>query len=645
MYQNALSQICLEWVIITTTASKMSIRTKLLLNLSLAAVTLFSLLASSKMWGINHLQFLQVEEVLTFVFGAFLLINIPDAVVRQISQFAFGKSQRGISATAFFGALVYGIIVWTFPVAADIYGDSYKYEPVVNRIISDSSDSWNLLLNLSLDAWAGQNTYRALVQLVSYYLQVDGSASFRILGCLFAVLFSFVWIRFVLSEIENQFLRLTLIVIGLFSPYTLVFFGRLEVYSLPIFTNLIWAIVIVKVARKEQIRPLHLLVLFSVFLINLKAHPIGLLTLPASTLIAFSGSRILRNLSAQRSIALITIPVFIVGILVYFFILEDHIDDRSLSTTAMQYDHLFLPLVSPSPPLDNYNLFSFNHIIDFANLLLLCSPGLFVLFSVSLRFKSLQFQHTALLSTILLYAALLFVINPLLTMPIDWDLYTSIVPLALVFVCTVQIPKPQFVPRFALAFTVLMMSFFPIHQSTASTSKRLLSITKHVYGTYYAWTGILTKKAMKLHSWSDPEYITLYEEHIERLSQASINGVNDQLAEVIKEFGKWYLREKNQPVKAERQFREALVVDPMCWNAQLLLTEALYEQQRFEEAYQSAASLKRFGRDDQRKKVLLMMIDCARQANLREQALLSAKELYQFQRTSEHLQILEDLGQ
>lgn len=622
----------------------MTTRTKTLLNVSIAAIAVFSLVGSSKMWGINHLQFLQFEDALTFVFGAFLLLNIPESVISQISKLSLGNSRKGDWATTLFSAVIYGFIVWLFPVATDIYGDSYKYQPAINRVISDSTESWGLLLNLSVDAWAGQETYRGLVQLVSYYFQVDGSTSFRILGCFFAVLFSFVWIRFVLSESENQFFRITLIIVGLFSPFTLVFFGRLEVYSLPIFTNLIWAISLVKIARLQKIRLKNLLVLGIVFLANLKAHPIGLLTLPGTAVVALSGLERFRALSGKSIIAFIIIPVFAIGIVAYFFIFEDHVDNRSLNTTAMQYDHLFLPMFSPAAPLDRYNLFSLNHILDFVNLLLLCSPGLVVLFLVSLRIKRLQLHQAALVSTVILYAALLFAINPLLTMPIDWDLYTSIVPLGLVFVASAQVSKPKSISRFALSLSVLMMSFFTIHQTTEGISKRLLSLTQHVYGTYYAWTGILTEKAMNIHPRSAPEYELVYQEHIMQLAQVRINGVNDQLAEVIKEFGKWYLREMNQPVDAEKQFKEALKLDSMCWNAQLLITEALYEQQRFEEAFQSAASLKRFGRDDQRKKVLLMMIDCAQQANLIDEAIRAATELYQFQSTAEHLQILDALN-
>ena len=135
---------------------------------------------------------------------------------------------------------------------------------------------------------------------------------------------------------------------------------------------------------------------------------------------------------------MIYIPICFVGAFLYFFVFQDYKDPRLLQDFR-DIDRLFLPLLSPAPPLDRYNLFSINHIFDYFNIMMLWSPpALFLLVIIGLfyrkqiNWKTPQIVITGL--TFLLFTTFLFMINPLFSMPMDWDLFSLPAPILLIFV-------------------------------------------------------------------------------------------------------------------------------------------------------------------------------------------------------------------
>lgn len=591
------------------------------------------------MWGINHLQFLSWSQQALFVGFSFVILNMPNRIANQFgSVFSVSSTGLAVYLIALIISVLYGLIIWNFPVAVDIYGDSYKFVEYYSMVVSEPTSGWNKVLGFSLDAWAGQKTYEGLVELVSYYLKIDALSAFRILGLFFGVCYAFVYVAFVLKQPATDFSKFIFVMVGLFSPYTLIFFGRAEVYAFPLLTTLIWSIFLIRSLTGSNTNGFVVAILVLVFFLNLKAHPVALLSLPITLFAVVNKfTNIVSRVKPLSLFLFTTLPVFLVGLLVYFFVLGDHLDSREMDTTVMQYDHLFLPLFSPEAPLDMYNLLSFNHIFDFVNLYLLMLPGGMLLFLV-LLLKRVSFDVTkaALVTTIVLYTGLYFGINPLLSMPVDWDLFTVIVPIMLVFLVHLASQFNNAILKAVLSITVLMSSFFVLHNSKELIAPRFLSITQHVHKTYYAWTNIFTERAMLVHHRESKKYERVLNQHIDELSSHSIKTIDVELSQIQKNFGKWYLREATNAKQAELKFLEALMIDPNNWNAQLLLTEALYVQGRYVDAYNSARSLQRFKRADKKVKVLKMIIDCAEQAEMYAEASEAAAMLVAVAPTEQH---------
>ena len=169
--------------------------------------------------------------------------------------------------------------------------------------------------------------------------------------------------------------------------------------------------------------------------------------------------------------------------MLYFFILKDHVDTRDLNTQVMAFDRLFLPLFSPEPPLDRYNLLSFNHIFDFLSEVLIWSPiALFILLSIILLArKSIDWNTLPVLTsgvTLLLFGGLFFVINPLLSMQLDWDMMAIPAPAFLVFVAVLaKQAERSFDARKLLltcmAIAILSIPVFAVHAKPIPLSLRL----------------------------------------------------------------------------------------------------------------------------------------------------------------------------
>lgn len=584
------------------------------------AFVVLSMYAAESWWGINHLQFLPLNQALVFVFLAILAASIPNSVINILDNNPYWSSRNSKFVFPWIIAGLYGVIVWNFAVVVDPYGDAVKFEKLYAHIMTDSAQSWEKVLGFSLDAWAGQQTYEGFVELVSFYLKVDLLQAFKLLGTFFGVLYAWVWSSFVLLSRNSAFDKAVFLFVGLFSPYAIIFFGRTEVYAFPLLANLLWSIAAVVLLRESKLNLLVVCVFLFLTLLNLKAHPIALLTLPTTISIVLKGT-LLPNLKLDswRLFSIQTVPILVIGVACYFFVFGDHLDDRSLEEVAMQYDHLFLPLFSPQPPLQCYNLLSVNHIIDFVNVLLLGVPAAIVfLFNIE---KAKARVIMPLIATLVIYLGLLFGINPLLSMPMDWDLFTLVAPVLLVVLFVAQKHSQNSFSKIALAFSIVGLGFFKVHINHQAVSLRVLSLSSHVHNTYYEWTANLAEKAYSIGKWSNSDFEQLMANHIQRLEDHDQYPIDYELSRVVKNFGRWYLREKQDPLLAEQQFKKSLAIDSENRNAQLLLTEALFVQAQYEEAYSSAKSLLRFNQPENAGKAYRMMADCALQAGMKKEAL------------------------
>ncbi len=518
-------------------------------------------------------------------------------------------------------AIAFMALAMLFPMVKDFYGDAYKFNSFLTIIPSTIPDGTNeKFFTFSLSPWAGEGTILAMVTYIAYFIQVTYKTAFVIFDAVFGGLFIITWLHFIKNFIKTATWRFILGVLGFTAPFILVFFGHIEIYAPIFFFILLWIYLALLFIKNEKNKIFWLL--FLVTIISIKLHSISLLLTPALMVIIWKKYK--GNYPNWKQIGIYMIsPIFIIGGLLYFFVFKDHIDDRSLQTTAMAFDHIFLPLFSPPAPLDNYNLFSFNHIFDFFSVLFLWSPlALFlVLYITIIKYKEINWNAPDILITglcLFLFSAFLFMVNPLLSLPIDWDLFSLPAPFLLVFlgVLVSHVELRFSTKKIGYASWILVIISFPIfivHQSETMLSKRLESLGVRIFSTYYEWTAKTIESAYSL----DDEYkMNRYDRGdklLNKLKPKAKKEIDYEYSSLLIDQGRYYLRIRGNSEKAIELFNEAQTYDT-AYNAKILSLEAYFNLKQYHNAFEVSKELVNLQYPDP-KKALKIYIHCGLEYN------------------------------
>ncbi len=569
-------------------------------------------------WAAHFLAYLPVWATLFLVVISGLLL-VPQSGSRLLAVFPrqpLLSEKPWIAAVFVVGAMVGGFGL--LPMAADIYGDSFHYnrylETTVGRL---EPATWEQLKTFDLRPESGRNFLLGLLTLGAYLFEVPYAVVFRGMGLLFGGLFCAFWIFGIRSLLPQGTVRWLLGIAGFSAPCLLVFMNHIDTYCVVYTVLLGWLLLLAK-ALVDQKKSLVIwtLVLLPVLI---KVHPLTVLVLPAWLLTALKlwagkwGEQVLRPKNIFRWLL---VPIYLAGLLLYFVVFEDYRDERAL-TGIKDFDRLFLPMVTPDPPLDRYNLFSFNHLFDLFQVLWYWSPGALLLGGLALvhgwrKVNWLRPEIVILASTLLLYVSFLFAINPLLGLPMDWDLFSipAMVLLVLLLVIYRQLSekvnlRPALMPTLAMA--LLSLPAFLVHTSEPTLSLHLEDAGERVFHTYYERAGLYLDFALKL----EPDVAKRAQRQAavaSRLQEPDRQQVNQKYAERLMSDG-LYLLEKQQPRLAKERFEQAYYYAPSFADNLAQLTQASYLDGQPEAAYYYAKELAASNFSDARKayRILIQM--------------------------------------
>ncbi|HAP70519.1 MAG TPA: hypothetical protein DCR04_12485 [Flavobacteriales bacterium] len=599
------------------------------------ALVLFGAIFPVDFWGVHYLRFLEFPQKLTISLIAFAAILIPNVLNQNQKTQQVGNPTNWLrQLLPFMGAAIFAFLIIEYPVAYDPYGDAVNFEKNLSKIARMDPAVMSTLFGFSLDAWSGQKTMEALVSLISNYNQITIGEAFKLIDLVCGVGFSFFWIYFLTQQFNNLFLIVTLSIIGLTAPFMLSFFGRVEIYPPALLFLLMWALVLIKYLKSKNLTWLILLIALNILCI--KAHPMAVLLLPSTIfLIAAKISQSVQSkLNWPNTLRYVFIPIALVGSVVYFFVFEDHIDDRSLQQNTMQYDHLFLPLFSPDAPLDRYNVLSFNHIWDFLNLIFLWSPAaIFIILTGVLIGKTRSIfdkpEFILIAVPFILFSVLLFVINPILSMPMDWDLYSLPAPFLLILSVLVlgslkSNLAGQLLPP-ALAIAVLGSSFIVMHGSKSEIANRLESVAIRVNKTYYEWTMNIIERADSITGLT-PDEIYRNREKLDAIMRPNARiGIDREFAELLREQAKYRYKVEKDFDSARKIMKEAVLYDSIGGNNQMTLMEINFLEGNMKQAYLHSTKLLQLKHPSE-EQALKMAIHCALEANLFQEALIHSND-------------------
>ena len=549
-------------------------------------------------WTTHFLSFFPaLVSLVVILFSVFILFKPSVNLI---------KIDLSSNITVGFITLIAGVIMYCFPILHDQYGDSYKFTLFLNKVALVIPEmAKEKLFKFSIGTSDGQDSILSIVTYISHYFNITYGRVFLWLGVFCGSLFVLSWQLFIRFVLKNKSSQLIMLLAGCTAPFMLNYFGHIEIYAPILLFNFIWMMLLVVYYQLRSIKIIWLLIFL--WIICLKLHSIAVLYFPVlilTLLFHFIEDNLkFRKLLRIKGLGIfIVLPIFLIGTIVYFFILEDHIDPRSLSVTVHGMDRLFLPLFSPDPPLDSYNLFSLNHIFDFLILPFLWSPISIYLIIVLFgkQRKSINWNHIPILLVgliFLLSCMLFFVANPLLSMPFDWDLFclpgVSFLILTVLLIEELEQSNfsiPSLIPG-VLSITIISLPFFIVHSSTPMLSKRYEALGMRVYDSYYEWTFKKINYALEINNESLEQLFMEREKVIEKLRPKAMNGVDPEFAQFLTEQGRYMLRGTKNLKQSIPYFEESDLYDPDEPSNTILHLEALFGLNQFEEALNKALIL------------------------------------------------------
>lgn len=215
-----------------------------------------------------------------------------------------------------------------------------------------------------------------------------------------------------------------LFLVGLASGgYMLLYFGYVEYYSLFVLSVLVFTLTGLLVARGEANRWLMLpLLALAIFF-----HILGVTLIPAAIYLLVIRTRAGHAFARMKLTSRVAMALAMAVVLLVVF--------HHFYTNSYYFRFAFVPLFSNRFTVEGYTLFSLRHLADIMNLLILLLPGLLVMvallpvFSTEAVLRKKEYRYLLLL-TLSVWGAV-FVLDPKLGMPRDWDLFSFVgVPLA-----------------------------------------------------------------------------------------------------------------------------------------------------------------------------------------------------------------------
>lgn len=496
-------------------------------------------------WATHHLAFLPKPIGIILVCVSIALILF----INRSQPVSFRLSTSGIILIT----LVFGGLFYFFPIVYDVYGDAYKHWDLRNQISVWTPKMYEELFSIHWTPSSGRKTVLLIINWFSATFNTTIYNVFRWFNTVLGMLFVFSWLYFIRFYIRKRTIQLVMMVVVLTAPLTQFFYNHLETYAI-VYLCLSWWIMCVLIYLKSNHKKWLILLLF-LFVLNLIIHPTTILLLPTLILLL-----ILRQRKKKQSInwsfilKYLTFPKLLIGVIAYFFIFKDYNDLRFLDDGIKDIDRLFLPIINPPAPLDRYSMFSLNHLLDFVQLVFQWSSVIWlVIFSVVfLKIKDLKWNRITIIilgELLLTYTIFFFALNPLLSLPMEVDLFS--IPSIILIAFTLVLLNDEAVNTMSfkklklpiIVLTIFSISTIIVNGSKHALSYRLEQTNIHVFKTYYLHSNHKILLALSMLK-DEEEYIKRSNNVIKTLEPYANEGNDMAYANLLMDNAIYYLDRK-----------------------------------------------------------------------------------------------------
>jgi len=381
----------------------------------LSLLWISSFFPERRLWGINHWAYFPLWLRTVVIAIAFLIfipqvnrwlrIFLKQTVVLVFRSLVEKRKYLGYMLMAITSLLIF----YLFRTKAHLLGDGFQ--------ILESINAGTLSVNWSqpLAIWI----YLSSFDLLNQFLHLDGAAVYAMVSYLSGMIYVIFALRVAILLGKSSSIRLFLFLILILMGSTQLFFGYAEHYPLLCCGILIYLFYSLKYLFGEA----KILVPLIIFLILIPMHFSSLCLLPSMLFLFFfkEERKYLGDILKTKKTPLVFFFLMLIsaGLVLYL---------HKYNWYVFSY---FVPLLHGGYTGPNYTLLSPAHILDFLNQQLLVSPvglALFLIFLILMpkpeSTKDRVFQFLLIVSAAQLL--FIFLVNPGLGAPRDWDLFASV---------------------------------------------------------------------------------------------------------------------------------------------------------------------------------------------------------------------------
>ncbi len=548
-------------------------------------------------WGMNHLYFLPTILIpLVFICIGFLMFFYPRNEGKPLYETALKPlSNLNRWQVKLAAALVMCVLFYLFPIYYDIYGDAAFLFESENQIIKDIT--WEGLAPLYsfdyTDPKIGTGTNLSLVALFSYLLDVSAQQVFRVWDAICGGVFVFFWLGIVSLLVKKDGWKTIAVILGVTAPFLQNFFGHYEVYAPVLAGMAAYFYVLIQFFQTKKTK--YLFILVPLFFLVLKFH-VTIYLLAPSLILTFiywkTSEKTSSFFTLKNSLKFIMAPIVIIGGALYV-VMGGFKGQRSYTQDDLA-EVVFLPFVSSEEaPLDRYSLISPAHFFDYLNQMFLWSAaGLFILVCIVIIYrKRINWNQPLLLVTgytLIIYFGFFFIMNPLLSMPNDWDLFSMpAIPLLVFVLLLIQQIEGEKLPKEltggVLSFSLLSIMIFVTNAVPSALSGKLEYQGMWEFQTYWIGSSSSILEGIKLEENEKVRHNRLLKV-IEELEPYAVEGEDLEYAELLHQTGLYYTTDSINPGIALKYFELSdRYYDNICKN-HFFLIDAYYKVGKYQEA-------------------------------------------------------------
>jgi hypothetical protein len=416
-----------------------------------------------RLWGFNHLIFNSDRFVIIFVLLSALAIALPlsgfsirlgESLANYFTRIFFESKRRLFNRLLFINLISALFVIFAAP--THFLGDGYA---AVSNLACDI---------VKIHKWSELGS----VYMVSAIQSILGESNLQTARTAYQVLSIIsgmitLWFFFLIAGYwqTNKYKSMLIFTCLAISGTILLFFGYAESY--PILWAAIGGYVYYSIRFIENQTKLLWAVIFLIFGILL--HLQTLIFIPSCLYLIYRGNKA-GILNGRYRILILSLVAVVIVAPVLLFIYK--------YSTDLYFRDIFLPLFNGKDATPDYPLLGLNHLLDILNLLSLLSPALPIIIILGLkRVRSNEIKGESIFWGIILTFSLafLFVIDPMLGMPRDWDLFSfSALGLTMFFIYLIPETKNDIVKRFLPSIVILLsVSVLPYLMTNLNEQKSI----------------------------------------------------------------------------------------------------------------------------------------------------------------------------